>query len=63
MIPHQVCQVGLLSTHELPLLADGSDPVIHRFVEILPDILLQVVPRKKEKYKLGFKELRRSDER
>lgn len=55
MIPHQVCQVGLVSTHELPLLANGSNPVVNRFVEILPDILLQVVPRQKEKYKSSFK--------
>lgn len=54
-IPHQVCQVGLLSTHELPRLANGSDPVINCLVEILPDILLQVVPRKKEKYKPSYK--------
>lgn len=55
MIPHQVCQVGLVSTHELPLLANGSNPVVNRFVEILPDILLQVVPTQKEKYKSSFK--------
>lgn len=41
--PHQVCQVGLLSTHELPLLANGCHPAVDRFVEILPDIVLQVV--------------------
>lgn len=55
MIPHQVCQVGLVSTHELPLLANGSNPVVNRFVQILPDILLQVVSGQKEKYKSSFK--------
>lgn len=42
--PHQICQVGLVSTHELPLLANGRDPGVNGFVEILPDIILQVVP-------------------
>lgn len=41
--PHQICQVGLVSTHELPLLANGCDPCVNSFVEILPDIILQVV--------------------
>lgn len=38
--PHQVCQVGFVSTHELPLLANGHHPVINRFIEVLPDIIL-----------------------
>lgn len=43
VFPHQVCQVGLISTHELPLLADGHHPVVDGLVEILPDVVLQVV--------------------
>lgn len=38
--PHQVCQVGFVSTHELLLLADGRHPVVNCFVEVLPDIIL-----------------------
>lgn len=41
--PHQVCQVGFVSAHELPVLADGCQPVVHCFVQVLPDIILQVV--------------------
>lgn len=47
--PHQVCQVGLVSTHELPLLADGHEPGVDCFVEILPDIILQVVSASEKK--------------
>lgn len=43
MFPHQVCQVGMISTHELPLLADGCHPLVDGLVEILPDVVLQVV--------------------
>lgn len=43
VFPHQVCQIGLISTHELPLLADGCHPLIDSFVEILSDVVLQVV--------------------
>lgn len=43
--PHQVSQVGLVSTHELPVLADGCHPAINCFVEILSDIVLQVVSK------------------
>lgn len=39
----------MVSTHELPLLADGLEPGVDCFVEILPDIILQVVSASEKK--------------
>lgn len=43
VLPHQIGQVGLISAHELPLLADGHHPVVDGLVEVLPDVILKVV--------------------
>lgn len=48
---HQVGQVGMISAHELPLLADGRHPLVDGLVEVLPHVVLQVVsvvPKKKD---------------
>lgn len=43
VVPHQICQVGLIATHELPVLANSCHPVVDGLVQILPDVVLQVV--------------------
>lgn len=40
---YQVSQIGLVSTHELPLLANGHHPLIDCLVQILSHVILQVV--------------------
>lgn len=41
--PHQVGQVWLTSPHELSVPANGSHPLVNGFIQILPDVVLQVV--------------------
>lgn len=52
---HQVCQVGLLPTHELLLLADGGHPFVDGLVEVLPHVILEVVSAEKVTATLGIR--------
>lgn len=45
---YQVCQVGLVSSHEEPVSANRFHPVVGGLVQIYSDVVLQMVPESKK---------------